>query len=360
MNVPLLSTLLLAVASSALAQKAPPSLEEIAAARWSQMHGDRIIGVTDNQGITLSDIRRQIEPISGQLRASAKSEADFDKLVETVFTEMLNNTADRQLVIAEFRAGTGKLPPSYVDAEIEDTVRREFNGDRNRFVASLRSEGTTPLAYRKIVEDRIIFNEMLREVRTTAAQIGPGKIAEHFEKNKADYIRKEQIRLRQITLTPGAAETVEEAKARADAWADALRHPEKITATFARFKINTTKLNAAPTFGDIAERISTDDYAKKGGDSGWRNVEDLNEKIIGAVKDLPIGQPSAPLQFDVPGSKPIWFIFVREGARPKGFLSLSDPEVLAEVEDKVRTASVEQAVRTWIAELRRKHHVEIR
>jgi len=37
-----------------------------------------------------------------------------------------------------------------------------------------------------------------------------------------------------------------------------------------------------------------------------------------------------------------------------------DPEVLAQIEDKVRTASVQQAVKEWLDDLRAKHHVEFR
>ena len=284
---------------------------------------------------------------------------NWEKKINKMFDEMLHLTADRQLIIAEFRSGPGKIPPFYVDNEIDEVIQRDYAGDRNRFHAALRAEGTTPLGYRKIIEDQIIIREMQREIRVAAMQIGPGKVAEYYETHKADYIRKEQIRLRQITLRPGAAERPEEAKARAEAWADALRHPEKINATLARFKVNTTKLNTAPTFGDIAERISGDDFAKQGGDTGWRNVEDLNEKMIAQVKDLPVGQASTLLQIDQPGSPPFWFIFVREGSRPKGYLPLSDPELLREIEDKVSTESVKNAIDAWLTSLRSKHYVEI-
>ena len=368
MNVPLLSTALLLVTAAAFAQKASATLEEVAklqrdkeqAAGWTARNSDKIVGVADSQGITKSEVVRQLDPrVLSITRAESSSPADWEKKINKMFDEMLLLTADRQLIIAEFRSGPGKIPPFYVDNEIDEVIQRDYAGDRNRLHAALRAEGTTPLGYRKIIEDQIIIREMQREIRVAAMQIGPGKVAEYYETHKADYISKEQIRLRQITLRPGAAERPEEAKARAEAWADALRHPEKINATLARFKVNTTKLNTAPTFGDIAERISGDDFAKQGGDTGWRNVEDLNEKMIAQVKDLPVGQASTLLQIDQPGSPPFWFIFVREGSRPKGYLPLSDPELLREIEDKVSTESVKNAIESWLTSLRSKHYVEI-
>ncbi len=357
----LLTTAALALtAALAFGQKASPTLEEVAAKRWSEMHADRIAATADGQGITLSDIRRQIEPVVGQIRASVRTDSEFEKALGAAADETLRSMTERQLVIADFRAGTGKLPAMYIDADIEETIRRDFSGDRNRFVASLRSAGTTPLAHRKFIEDRIIFEYMVGQIRRTATEVSPGKIQTYYEAHRSEFERKEQIQVRQITLAQGAAETLAEAKARADTWAEALRHPEKINEAVAMFKLTGPKMSATPSFAEIAERISTDDYAKKGGDAGWHNCDELNERVITTLKAMGDKDISAPLQFDIPGSKSVWFIFCREGYRPKGFATIADPEVLNEIEDKVRTESMKEAVKNWLGELRDKHLVEIR
>ena len=116
------------------------------AQRVPELQDDRIVATANGTGITLSDIRRQIDPNMGQLRAGAKNDAEFKKAIINAEEEVLNSIADRLLVIAEFRASGSGLPASYIDADIEETIRRDFNGDRNRFVASLRAAGTTPLA----------------------------------------------------------------------------------------------------------------------------------------------------------------------------------------------------------------------
>jgi predicted DNA-binding transcriptional regulator YafY len=77
-----------------------------------------------------------------------KTDNEFNKAIDDLATEILNQIADRQLVIADFKNSMGKIPASYVDSDIEDTVRRDFGGDRNRFVAALRTQGLTPLSYR--------------------------------------------------------------------------------------------------------------------------------------------------------------------------------------------------------------------
>ena len=352
----LFSSLLVLTAASGSAQIKQLTLEEAAAKRWSEINGDRIAADADGTGITKSDISRQIDPILGQIRASTRTDAEFDKALNAAAEEIVNNIADRLLVIAEFRA-SGRLPSSFVDADIEETIRRDFNGDRNRFVASLRAAGMTPLAHRKFIEEHIIFEYMVNQIRRTSYDVNPGKILEYYEKNKADFVRKDQVKLRPITITPGAAEKPEETAARAAALSDALRHPEKIAATLERFKVVGKPITGTPTFADVAVRVSTDDLASKGGDAGWRNLDDLNETVTAKLKTLKVGEISDPLKFDV-GSTPIYVIVSREANRPKGFADVNDPEVMVEIENKVRQIRMKVAIKTWLDDLRSKRHIQ--
>ncbi len=352
-------SLLILTAAVASAQLKQPTLEEAAAKRWSQLNSDRIAADADGQGITLSDIRRQIDPIVGQLRAASRSDLEFEQALQQAAQETLKSMAERQIVIAEFRSGTANLPSSYVDADIEETIRRDFGGDRNRFVASLRAAGTTPLAYRKTIEDRIIFEFMVGQIRRTAWDVNPGKIQEYYDKNKADFERKEQVKLRQITITQGAAEKPEETAARAQAWADALRQPAKIPGLLARYKVGGKPLTGPATFADVAERISTDDFARKGGDAGWRNIVDLNQNVVDAVRKLKPGEVSAPLKFEV-GSAPLYVIVSPEASRPQGYAAVNDPEVMADIETKVRAISMKGTIQRWLDDLRAKHYIQLR
>jgi len=355
----LLSSLLVLVSAVGSAQLKLPSIEETAAKRWSQLNSDRIAADADGQGITVSDIRRQIDPIVDQLRAAARTDREFEQALGQAAQETLKTMAERRIVIAEFRASTANLPASYIDADIEETIRRDFGGDRNRFVASLRAAGTTPLAYRKTIEDRIIFEYMVGQIRRTAWDVNPGKIQEYYDKNKADFLRKEQVKLRQITLTQGAAEKPEETAARAQAWAEALRAPAKITPLLAAYKIGGKPINGQPTFADVAERISSDDFASKGGDAGWRNLEDLNQTVVEAVRKLKPGEISEPLKFEV-GAAPLYVIVSPEAVRPQGYAPVNDPEVMSEIETKVRSIGMKLAIQRWLDDLRDKHFVQLR
>jgi parvulin-like peptidyl-prolyl isomerase len=360
MNALSISCLLLVGSTLMLAQALPKTPERILAERILELDADRIAGNANGQPITLSDVERQIRPFLAEIRQISRNEEEFKMRLEDMGSDALKSMINRKLVITEFKTSTGKIPDSYIDSDIEDTIRRDFGGDRNRFVASLRAKGTTPMSYRKEIEDRIIYEYMLGQIRRTALEVGPGKVKAYYDKHQTDFARKESVHLRQITLMQGASETVAEGKARAEAWAAALRDPAKLPATMVRYKVSQPKKTPELGFAEIAEVISVDDYAKQGGDTGWKPLEDSNERVVGVLRQLKDGEVSTAQQFDIPGSPTFWFILKREGLKAAGTDTLDDPKVRSLVEDRVRSQAMNEAVEKWFKELRDKHYVQFR
>jgi parvulin-like peptidyl-prolyl isomerase len=125
------------------------------------------------------------------------------------------------------------------------------------------------------------------------------------------------------------------------------------------YKIGGKPLAGKPSFADVAERISTDDYARKGGDAGWRNLDDLNQAVVEALRTTQVGEVSAPLKFDV-GAAPLYVIVSPEARRPGGYAAVNEPEVMNEIENKVRSINLKAAIQRWLDEIRAKRHVQLR
>ena len=49
-----------------------------------------------------------------------------------------------------------------------------------------------------------------------------------------------------------------------------------------------------------------------------------------------------------------------ESVRPAGFAQVNDPEVMAEIETKVRSISMKLAIQRWLEDLSAKHFVQLR
>jgi hypothetical protein len=81
--------------------------------------------------------------------------------------------------------------------------------------------------------------------------------------------------------------------------------------------------------------------------------------VVTAVRKLKPGAISDPLKFEV-GTAPLYVIVSPEDLRPQGYAAVNDPEVMTEIETKVRAIGMKIAIQRWLEELRAKHYVQLR
>jgi F420-0:gamma-glutamyl ligase len=74
------------------------------------MNTERIAASADGQAVTLSEIRQQITPFLKDIRNKVKTDDEFNKAIDDLAAEILNQITDRQLVIADFKNSMGKIP----------------------------------------------------------------------------------------------------------------------------------------------------------------------------------------------------------------------------------------------------------
>lgn len=306
---------------------------------WTDQNTDKIAMVAGGEVVTVSDIRKQVAPFARNLKGT---DAEKDAAVRQAADEVLRSLSDRAIVLREFRdSGKMAIPPAMVESEIDDIVRRQFGGDRLRYYAALRAAGLTPAENRKQIEDRIIFEYMIGEVRRGIGEVSPARIQAYYDAHKAEFSRPEQVRFRQIAILRRASESPEET----------LRRAEAIRAA------TLGEGDVRERFGATAKASSDDDYRSVGGDSGWRAVDDLAPPVSQALRALRDGEVSPLLSLDAGGEK-AHFILLREGFRPAGTTDIE--EVRANIETRLREEMAGKAVQSWLERLREKHAPEIR
>lgn len=307
---------------------------------WTEGNRERIALVAGDEIVTTSDVRKQLIPYARSLQGT---DAEKDAAIRQAANDILRSLADRAIVLREFReSGKLTIPPAMVEADIDDTVRRQFGGDRLRFYAALRAAGLTPAENRKQVEDRIIFEYMVGEVRRNLGEVSPARIQAYYDAHPAEFARPEQVRFRQIAILRRAAESPEETLRRAEAVHVAVAGGEG---------------DAAERFAAAAKASSDDDYRSVGGDSGWRDVTDLAAPVIGALRGLRDGEVAPLLSLDAGGEK-AHFILRREGLRPAGSVPID--EARAAIEARLREEMANKAVQEWLGRLRERHAPEMR
>lgn len=301
---------------------------------WTEQNGDRVVAVAGDQVVTVSDIRRELAPYARTLKGTAEEK---DAAIRKAAAEVLRSLTDRAIVLSEFRASGMTIPPAMVQAEIDDQVRRQHEGDRLRYYAALRAQGITPAEHRRQTEDKIIFDYMLGQVRRSIGEASPARIQAFYDANKAAFTRSEEIRFRQISFLRRATESPEETLRRAET---------------ARAAIATGQPGAEERFIAAAKAGSDDDYKAEGGDAGWRAMADLAGPVAEALRGLADGAVSPLLTLDAGGEK-AHFLLLRTGHRPAGTAPIED--VRQQIAAKVRDDLGNEAVRAWLERLREKH-----
>ncbi|MFW5874136.1 MAG: foldase protein PrsA [Verrucomicrobiota bacterium] len=238
--------------------------------------GNGIAAIAEGEIITLQELRSELEPIVPRLRAESRNEQEFAERLETLSREVLQNMIDRIIIVKEAEEKGLLIPRSYIDQEYDETIARDFDGDRARFLEFLQARGMTPREYREEIRRRVVVNVMRQQNRRSESEISPERIEEFYIENKMRFYQNEAVHLRQIILSPMADEGL------------------SLLRQTARQIIK--ELEAGTNFGDLARKYSQDEMSRRGGDWGWIERQELRKELSSIAFELEPGDYSKPVE----------------------------------------------------------------
>jgi len=291
-----------------------------------------IAAVVESKVITVDDIRRELAPILPQIRRESRNQKEFSEKLEKVQDDIVRSLVDRAVIVKEFRKDEKrKIPESYVDNAIAEQLTTQFEGDRARFLAYLKSRGFTLRDYRKEVEEDIIYGYMRGQQRKSANIVSPAKVEEYYAANQTKFLQEEQIHLRLIQLN--RAELSDE------------QLLAKAGEILAKFK-------GGAKFADLAKDYTQDARKAKGGDWGWQKRGDLKAEFSEPLFTLQAGQVSTPIV----QKEGVYLLFAEErkaaGVPPIG-------EVREQIETVLSQQMTRETQEKWIDRLRRNAYVRL-
>lgn len=238
--------------------------------------GNGIAAIVEGQIITVEKLRRELAPLIPRLQVESKDEKDFSERIEKLSKQVLQNMIDRIIIVKAAEDKGLLIPPSYVEQEYDDTIDRDFGGDRSRFLGYLRAQGETTRDFRRNIYENVVVNVMRSENRRSRSEISPERIEEFYVKNKIRFYQSEALHLRQIILTSMAGEGL---------------IPLRQTA-----KKIIGELDSGANFGDVARKYSQDKMSRSGGDWGWIERKDIRTELSDAAFSLKKGNYSQPIE----------------------------------------------------------------
>ncbi len=291
-----------------------------------------IVAVVEDKIITVADVMREIIPLQQQIRTEARSQKEYDQRMEQLEDSVIQDLVDRVLIIKDFYKDEKRhIPESYVDNAISDRIAEQFDNDRAKFLAYLRSQGKTIRDYRKDVEEDIIYSYMRGQQRKSETIVSPVRIETYYKENKDKFYQEDQVHLRLIQLTRTQGETDE-----------TLQHEANLI--LQRFK-------AGEKFEDLAKEYSRDARRSKGGDWGWLKRSDFRSEFSDKAFALNKGEVSDAII--LPEG---CFLLYVEDRKYAGIQPIDD------VRDQIERILVTQMSRAsqehWLERLRRNGYVK--
>jgi len=295
-----------------------------------------IAAIAEEKVITVDDIRREIAPFIAQIQRDARNEKEFNEKLESLQDSVIQDLIDKVLIIKEFRKEKdGKevrnIPGSFIDNRIADILSEQFDNDRSKFLAYLRSKGSTLREYRKEVEEDIIFHYMQQQQRKSQSVVSPVRIETFYRENKDRFFQEDSVHLRLIQLSRVDGATDTELMTKADA-------------ILAKFR-------GGAKFEELAQEYSQDSRRARGGDWGWVKRSDLKDDFKTPLFALKPGEVTAPVLLP----EGCFLLFAEER-------KYAGNQAIDEVRDQIERLLVTQMARTsqerWLERLRRNGYVK--
>lgn len=295
-------------------------------------YANGIVAIAEDKVITVDDVRREIGPLIGEIQHQSRSEQEFNEKLEALQEDVIQNLIDRVLIVKEFyKDEKRRVPASYIDNQLAETIITQFDGDRSKYLAYLRSRGISQKEYRRELEEDMIYNYMRQQQSKSGSTISPVRIEEYYNENKERFIQEDSVHLRLIQINRGPGDTDESLRTKA-------------TGILA-------EINAGADFADVARKYSSDSRKSKGGDMGWLRRSDLRKEFSDVIFNLKKGERSEPLIMPEGA-----FLFQVDERKYAGALPID--EVRPDIERALVQQGSRKATERWLEKLRRNSYVK--
>src|ERR1043166_1012948 len=291
---------------------------------------DGIAAVVNNDVITYSQVRGLVGPRERLLQSQFKGE-ELAKQVKAARELALKDLIDRQLIVQSFNKEKFELPEHFVDERVNDIIRESFGGDRQAFIKTLQAQNYSLTEFKKQEKERIIVQAMRSKNVKVAAVIPPGKITEYYNKHRAEFTAKEQVKLRLIMIPTHAAEG-------------------NAAAQKAIAEEILGKLADGAPFDRMAQIYSEDSTRDSGGDWGWIERKTLAAPLEKVAFNLPAGRVSHVIELG-----PNYYILKVDEKR--GGDTPSFAKLRPEIEKKLMQEESQRQQELWISSLRQKAYI---
>jgi len=281
--------------------------------------GSKAAATVNGKAIPQSDVDKQIDIIKKQQKDAFKG-TKGKELEKNFRKRILDQLITAELVKQEAEKRHIKVSKKEIEAKVNQ-VKKVFGNDQKKFTAALKQQGMTEDEYRNRVHDQVISEKMVKII-VKSEKVSGKDIKNYYEKNKEQFKDPEQMKISLILVKD---------KAKAN----------KIL----------SDIKGGADFAEQAKANSEDPSKDKGGDIGFRRVDEFPPSDAEMLKKLKIGEVSDVA--DNSGSYIIYKVEDKKDAKQKNF-----DEVKKEIKQRLLLEKQRAKFLSWIEEVKKKANIK--
>ena len=233
---------------------------------------DRILAKINDEIITLSELRREMEPLRREIMSKVPA-AQQEQALKEAEEQVLNNLIEAALIYQkavelEYEAHVEDEVTSYIQQIMKDNNLR----DTEEFENALAQDGQSMRSFRESIQKYLISQALVNDFIHSRISLLTPEIERYYQNNQASFSTPEEVTLSEIILDTAGG--VSEAESRA---ADI-----------------TARVRSGEPFAALAKQYSKGATAGRGGEIGTYVVDKLNAEIRKALVGVGEGDISTP------------------------------------------------------------------
>jgi peptidyl-prolyl cis-trans isomerase SurA len=296
---------------------------------------EQIVAKVNGDIITVSDLNRARRSILEDMKARKVSQAEIDMTMATAEKNILRDKIDSLLL-----ASKGKEMSISVDGEISKyvadlMVKTKVANQEDLAKMITEQTGQTFEDWKSEMRNNMITQRVVRQEVSGKINIKKEEVAKYFEEHKTEFIREEEIYLREILLSSEG------------------KSPAEVAGLEKKAKDLVARLRKNEKFSTLVREFSDSQTRNDEGDIGWMKKGMLNKQIEDLVFKGQKNFVTDPIK--LPNG---WLILRVEDFHKAGQAELEQVE--NEIMEKLYMPRFQPQMREYLTKLRMDAFLEIK
>jgi len=295
---------------------------------------EQIVAKVNGDIITRGELERSRQALEVELRQQKVPEAKMRELLKEREADALKDQIDQLLLVQKAKEMSISVDAE-ITRELADIQLQNKITDPDKFHQWVQEQAGMPFEdMKQQMKNRALTQRVIRQEVGGRITIPKSELQKYYEDHKADFVRQEQVFLREILISSVG------------------KTPEQVAAAEKRAKDILARAKKGEKFPELARDTSDADSAKNFGEIGWFKKGDINPSLQFLFKE------KKGFITDVIKTDNGFVIFKLEERHEAGQAPFE--EVENEIMEKLYIPRMQPKVREFLTKLRETAFLEIR